>query len=62
MAKDFLRERRIKFEEIDIERDPAAAREMIRKSGQMGVPVLIIDKKVIVGFDEVAIKRALRLK
>jgi glutaredoxin len=62
MAKDFLRERRIKFEEIDIERDPAAAREMIRKSGQMGVPVLIIDRKVIVGFDEVAIKRALRLK
>ena len=61
-AKDFLRYHGIKFEDIDISKDPKAAQEMIKKSGQMGVPVIEIGKEVIPGFDEAAIKKALKLK
>ena len=61
-AKDFLKEYKIKFEEIDVSRNHEAAMEMIKKSGQMGVPVIEIGKEVIPGFDEDAIKKALKLK
>jgi glutaredoxin-like YruB-family protein len=59
IAKAFLRENKVDFTDIDVSRDRAAAREMIEKSGQMGVPVLDIDGKLIVGFDRDAIKKAL---
>lgn len=49
--KDFLTQRGVNFTEHDVSIDKAAADEMIRKSGQMGVPVLIIDDQVVVGFD-----------
>lgn len=62
MAKNFLRERDIKFEEIDVQENQKAAEEMVRKSGQLGVPVIEINNKIIVGFDEKAIKEALNLK
>jgi len=60
MAKDFLKEQNIEFENIDVGADQEAAREMVKKSGQMGVPVVEIDGEVIVGFDKVAIMNALR--
>ena len=42
-VKEFLSRRGLKFTEYDVSRDRAAADEMIRKSGQMGVPVIIVD-------------------
>lgn len=62
MAKDFLKEHKIGFEDIDVGKDKKAAQEMIKKSGQMGVPVIEIGKTIIVGFDQDAIKKALKLK
>jgi len=62
MAKDFLRQNKIKFEEVDVSKDREKAKEMIEKSGQMGVPVIEIGGKVIVGFDREAIKKALSLR
>lgn len=62
MAKDFLKEHKIKFDDIDVGKDRKAAAEMIKKSGQMGVPVIEIGKEAIVGFDKEAIKKALKLK
>ncbi|MBI4335576.1 MAG: glutathione S-transferase N-terminal domain-containing protein [Candidatus Omnitrophica bacterium] len=59
LAKDFLRQNNIKFADIDVSQDEKAAQEMIAKSGQMGVPQLEIDGKIIVGFDKSAIKEAL---
>ena len=59
MAKQFLTENNIEFENIDVAANQAATQEMIAKSGQMGVPVLIIDGKVIVGFDKGKIKKLL---
>jgi len=62
MAKDFLKQNRIEFEDIDVSKNQKAAQEMIEKSGQMGVPVIDIDGKIIVGFNVPAIKEALKLK
>ena len=63
MVKDFLNEHNIPFEEIDVMKDTDAAKEMIEKSGQMGVPVTIIDTKtVIVGYDVAKLKKALKIE
>lgn len=62
MAKVFLRENGVEFKEINVAGDRAAAMEMIKKSGQTGVPVLDIGGEIIVGFDREAIERALKLK
>ncbi|MEJ5240136.1 MAG: Uxx-star family glutaredoxin-like (seleno)protein [Anaerolineales bacterium] len=61
-AKKYLRERGIKFKEVDVSRDPAAARDMVRRSGQQGVPVLDIGGKIVVGFDRPKIDKYLGLK
>ena len=61
-TKEFFKENKIKFKEIDVASDKKAAKEMIKKSGQMGVPVIEIDKQLIVGFDEEKLKKALKLK
>ena len=57
--KDFLKEKNIEFEEIDISKDQAKVQEMIEKSGQMGVPQIEINGKMIVGFDKEAIEKEL---
>ncbi|MBM4402299.1 MAG: NrdH-redoxin [Candidatus Cloacimonetes bacterium] len=60
MTKDYFRKKGIEFTEIDVAADAANAQEMIRVSGQMGVPVIKIGNEVIVGFDEVKIDAALK--
>lgn len=59
LAKKYFREKGIRFKEIDVSRDPAAARDMVRKSGQQGVPVIDIGGKIIVGFDKTKINKYL---
>ena len=51
MVETFLKKHGVEYEHIDVGKDREAAREMIRISGQRGVPVTIIDDEVIVGFD-----------
>jgi len=51
MAKNYLKEKNIPYEDIDVSANPAKAREMIQKSGQRGVPVIDIDGNIIIGFD-----------
>ncbi|GIV17933.1 MAG: NrdH-redoxin [Armatimonadota bacterium] len=62
MAKRYLRERGIRFRDVDVSRDPAAARDMVRRSGQQGVPVIDINGKIVVGFDRAKINQLLGLK
>lgn len=62
MAKDFLKENNIPFEDINVAEDHDAAHEMVEKSGQMGVPVIDINGTIIVGFDREGIKKALGIK
>ena len=60
-AKQFLKDNNIAFEDIDVGSNQVAAEEMIKKSGQMGVPVIDIDGEIIIGFDKDKIKQALEL-
>ena len=57
--KEFLKNSNVAFENIDVSSDPAKTDEMVKKSGQMGVPVIEIDGEVIVGFDRDAINQKL---
>jgi glutaredoxin-like YruB-family protein len=60
-AKKFFQENNVRFQEINVEEDQEAAKEMVEKSGQMGVPVIEIDGQIIVGFDRTKIKKALKM-
>ena len=59
--KEFLKENKIKFEEVNVQEDQEAAMEMIQKTGQTGVPVTEIDGKIIIGFDEEKLREVLKL-
>lgn len=59
MAKDFLQKEGVSFTVVDVSEDEEAAREMVEKSGQMGVPVMEVGDTVIVGFDRGAYRKAL---
>ncbi len=60
-AKAYLQEKGIEFESIDVSSDEKAQKEMIEKSGQMGVPVLDIGGKIVIGFDKEKIDEILHL-
>jgi glutaredoxin len=60
-AKTYLRTQGVPFRDVDVSRDPAAARDLVRRTGQMGVPVIEIDGVSIVGFDQARIDSALGL-
>ena len=61
-AKGYLKENKVKFREVDVSRDQKAARDMVRKSGQQGVPQIWINNYPIVGFDKAKIDRMLKIK
>jgi glutaredoxin 3 len=51
-AKQFLKQRGVPFVEKNVAADPRAAREMVRASGQQGVPVITVDGQVVIGFNQ----------
>ncbi len=59
-VKQYLKQNRVTFTEYNIAKDPRRADEMVKKSGQTGVPVLDIHGKIVVGFDVPKIEKALR--
>ena len=59
-AKEYFDKSGIEFEEINISEDEKAAREMIEKSGQSGVPVIQIGRVIVVGFDKAKIEKLLK--
>lgn len=59
LAKEYLAEKGIEYQEINVAADPAAANEMVKKSGQMGVPVIDINGEIIVGWNKQALEDAL---
>lgn len=52
MAKEFFKEKNVSYTEHDVATDLSRRKEMVEKSGQMGVPVIIIGEEIIVGFDK----------
>ncbi|HHV95893.1 MAG TPA: NrdH-redoxin [Clostridiaceae bacterium] len=59
VAKDYLNYKEVRFREINVAEDYEGAMEMIKKSGQRGVPVIDIDGNIIVGFNQEEIDRLL---
>ncbi len=59
MVKEFLSQKGVSFREHDISLDRSAAQEVMKRTGQMGVPVTVINSQVIVGFDRVRLEQAL---
>jgi len=58
-VKQFLKEKNVQFEDIDVSSDRARVQEMFERSGQMGVPVIDVDGEIVVGFDKEKISRLL---
>ena len=58
-AKAFFEGKKVVYSEINVEQNDDAAREMIEKTGQMGVPVIEIDGIILIGFDKKALEQAL---
>ncbi len=61
-AKRYFREKNVRFTEVDVSRDQKAAIDMRRRTGQMGVPVILINNRPIVGFDVHKINSMLGIK
>jgi glutaredoxin 3 len=59
MVKEYLSQKGIPFLDYDVSRDSAAAQEMVNRTGQRGVPVIIIDGQIVVGFDRPQLDRLL---
>lgn len=51
-AKEFFKENEVSYTEYDVAADKEKAQEMVTRSGQMGVPVIVIDDEMTIGFDE----------
>jgi glutaredoxin 3 len=62
LAKQYFNEKRVRYTEIDVARDQRAAQDMMRRTGQMGVPVILINNRPIVGFDKPRINQMLGIK
>ena len=60
--KSYLKDHQIRFSDIDVSRDAKAAEEMVKRSGQQGVPQTTINSEVIVGFDKARIDRLLGIQ
>lgn len=62
MVKEFLSQKGLSYKDYDVSKDPAAAQEMINRTGQRGVPVIIIDGETIIGFDRARLEQALSVR
>lgn len=60
--KEYLGNNKIDFQEIDVSKDEKSLQEMVKLSGQMGVPVVDIDGEIIIGFDKTKIDNLLKIK
>jgi glutaredoxin 3 len=61
-TKAYFRQKGVRFRDVDVTRDPAAARDMVRRSGQQGVPVIDIGGRIVVGFNRPRIDQLLGIR
>ena len=61
-AKALFNEHKIKYTEYNVKADWDKRKEMVEKSGQMSVPVIIVDEEVFIGFDRYTLGEKLGLK
>lgn len=61
MAKEFFKKNNISYQDFNVGEDEKAREEMINKTQQMGVPVIEIDDKIVIGYDETTLKELLNV-
>ena len=61
MAKDFFKKNNVEYAELNVVDDEKAREDMIKKSRQLGVPVIDVDGEIFVGFDQAGLKKALKI-
>jgi glutaredoxin-like YruB-family protein len=61
LAKDFFKKNGVKYTEHNVATDLVKRKEMIEKTGQMGVPVIELDEEIVVGFDESKLRQSLKI-
>ena len=59
MVKEFLSQKGVVFQERDVSRNPSYAQELVNNTGQMGVPVTIVNQQVVIGFDRARLDQLL---
>ncbi len=62
MAKSYFAENNVAYEEFDVASDAEKRKEMMEKSGQLGVPVILIDDVVVIGFNRPKLVQLLEIK
>jgi glutaredoxin-like YruB-family protein len=60
--KEYLKEHNIDFEEVDISQNEEARDDIIKRSGQMGTPIVEVDGNIVAGFDKEKINQLLKIK
>jgi glutaredoxin len=61
MAKEYFTQNKIAFENFNVADDSAKREEMIERSGQMGVPVIMVDDDVVIGFNKSLLAQLLNI-
>ncbi|MEI6843486.1 MAG: glutaredoxin domain-containing protein [bacterium] len=61
LAKEYFDEHKVKYEAFDVASDLVKRKEMMEKSGQLGVPVIIVDGQVVIGFDKSRLAKLLEI-
>ncbi len=59
MAKEYFKQKKIEYTEYDVAKDTEKRQEMVDRTQQFGVPVIVIDEKIIIGFDKAKINESL---
>ena len=62
MTKEFFKKNGVQFQEYNVAQDVSAREEMIQKTGQLGVPVTMIDGEIVIGFDQEKLSELLGVK
>ena len=62
MVKKYLKENNVEFQDINVAEDQEKAKEMVDKTGQMGVPVVQIENEYVIGFDKDKINELLGIE
>jgi glutaredoxin 3 len=61
LAKDFFNKHKVEYTEVNVALDREAAKAMVKRTGQMGVPVIDIGQETVVGFDEEKVRKLLNI-
>ena len=61
MAKQYFDRHKVSYRDVDVSQDQAAAQELVRRTGQMGVPVIDVNGKLVVGFNKPKINKLLNI-